>query len=148
MHIHICTYLDTFICSAAWNTFFSFTGFLVDFISGPVSAGFTSAAAIVIAMTQVKDLLGLNFSATKFTEVWVELSKNYQNISIGDAVLGFSCIIILFVLRVSMTLVSTHRRIYCGTGGLGVGRYNFNERHVWQSIYQGGDLKNEISRRK
>lgn len=111
-----------------------------------MSAGFTSAAAIVIAMTQVKDLLGLNFSATKFTEVWVELSKNYQNISIGDAVLGFSCIIILFVLRVSMTLVSTHRRIYCVTGvGWGWGdRISMNVMSDNQSTKGGGISKMKL----
>ena len=34
-------------------------GFLIDFISVPVIAGFTSAAAITIASSQVKSLLGL-----------------------------------------------------------------------------------------
>lgn len=74
-------------------------GFLVDFISGPVSAGFTSAAAIVIAMTQVKDLLGLNFGANKFIEVWNQLSKHFREISVEDASLGFSCMFVLLLLR-------------------------------------------------
>ena len=34
-------------------------GFLIDFISLPVIAGFTSAAAITIASGQVKSLLGI-----------------------------------------------------------------------------------------
>jgi MFS superfamily sulfate permease-like transporter len=34
-------------------------GFLIDFISLPVIAGFTSAAAITIATGQVKSLLGI-----------------------------------------------------------------------------------------
>lgn len=77
-----------------------FTGFLIDFISGPVSVGFTSAAAIVIAMTQVKDLLGLNYGATKFVEVCDLLATHYKEIRVWDAVLGFSCMIILLLLRV------------------------------------------------
>ncbi|CAB3262558.1 unnamed protein product, partial [Arctia plantaginis] len=44
--------------------------FLIDFISGPVSVGFTSAAAIIIATTQVKDILGLSFPGGKFLQVW------------------------------------------------------------------------------
>lgn len=35
-------------------------GFLVNFLSHPVISGFTSAAAITIALSQVKDLLGLS----------------------------------------------------------------------------------------
>lgn len=77
-------------------------GFLIDFISGPVSAGFTSAAAIVIAMTQVKDLLGLNYGANKFMEVWDQLSIHFREISISDAALGFSCMFVLIALRVSI----------------------------------------------
>ena len=34
-------------------------GFVIDFISVPVTAGFTSAAALTIACGQVKSLLGL-----------------------------------------------------------------------------------------
>ena len=82
---------------------FFFAGFLVDFISGPVTAGFTSAAAFVIAMTQVKDLLGLNFvGANSFMEVWEQLSLHFHEISVGDAVLGFSCMFVLLSLRVSI----------------------------------------------
>ncbi len=77
------------------------SGFLIDFISGPVSAGFTTAAAISIAMTQVKDLLGLNYGANKFMEVWDQLSKHFREISTWDAVLGFSCMFVLLLLRVS-----------------------------------------------
>lgn len=32
-------------------------GFLVDFVSGPVSSGFTSAVALIIVTSQVKDIL-------------------------------------------------------------------------------------------
>lgn len=74
-------------------------GFLVDFISGPVSVGFTSAAAISIAMTQVKDLLGLDFSASKFFDVWDQIAIHYKDIRTWDAVLGFTCMVVLLVLR-------------------------------------------------
>lgn len=34
-------------------------GFIIDFVSGPVGSGFTSAAAMIILSSQVKDLLGM-----------------------------------------------------------------------------------------
>lgn len=76
-------------------------GFLIDFISGPVSVGFTSAAAIIIATSQIKDLLGLNYSASRFVDVWDQLSHHIKDTSKGDAILGISCMVILLLLRVS-----------------------------------------------
>ena len=33
-------------------------GFLIDFVSGPVSSGFTSAVALIILTSQIKDIFG------------------------------------------------------------------------------------------
>lgn len=33
-------------------------GFLINFVSGPVSSGFTSAVALIILTSQVKDVFG------------------------------------------------------------------------------------------
>lgn len=33
-------------------------GFIIDFISGPVSSGFTSAIALIVFASQVKDIFG------------------------------------------------------------------------------------------
>ncbi|KAI5698607.1 hypothetical protein M8J75_009255 [Diaphorina citri] len=74
-------------------------GFIIDFISGPVSVGFTSAAAIIIATSQIKDLLGLQYSASKFVDVWDSLAHHIRETSQGDAILGCSCMVILFLLR-------------------------------------------------
>ncbi|CAG9785900.1 unnamed protein product [Diatraea saccharalis] len=74
-------------------------GFLIDFISGPVSVGFTSAAAIIIATTQVKDILGLSFPGGKFLQVWTGLYEHIGETRLWDAVLGVSCIVVLLLLR-------------------------------------------------
>ncbi|KAL1116100.1 hypothetical protein AAG570_005595 [Ranatra chinensis] len=74
-------------------------GFLIDFISGPVSVGFTSAAAIIIATTQVKDLLGLTYSASSFIDVWDQLALHISETRLWDAILGFTCMTILLILR-------------------------------------------------
>ncbi|EFN77149.1 sodium-independent sulfate anion transporter [Harpegnathos saltator] len=74
-------------------------GFLLDFISGPVSVGFTSAASIIIATSQVKDILGLHVSSGKFVQVWQDIFKRIGETRLWDAALGIVCIIVLLLLR-------------------------------------------------
>lgn len=75
-------------------------GFLIDFVSGPVSSGFTSAAALIIVTSQVKDLLGINSSGNTFVETWRSVFHDIHNIKFWDTVLGVTCIVILLLLRV------------------------------------------------
>lgn len=83
----------------------SSSGFLIDFISGPVSAGFTSAAAITIATTQVKDILGItNFKGSAFMQVWKEVFQRIGESSLYDSLLGIACIILIFILKVSFVI--------------------------------------------
>lgn len=77
-----------------------FSGFLIDFISGPVSIGFTSAAAIIIATTQVKDVLGLSYPGGKFLQVWEQIFEHISETRPWDALLGLSCMVVLLTLRV------------------------------------------------
>lgn len=77
-------------------------GFLIDFISGPVSIGFTSAAAIIIATTQIKNVLGLKIAGGSFVVVWEQLFEHITETRVWDTVLGISCMVILFLLRVSL----------------------------------------------
>ncbi|XP_071555401.1 sodium-independent sulfate anion transporter [Temnothorax nylanderi] len=74
-------------------------GFLLDFISGPVSVGFTSAASIIIATSQVKDILGLKVSGTKFVQVWQSIFEHIGETRRWDTALGVVCIIVLLLLR-------------------------------------------------
>ncbi|XP_063231704.1 sodium-independent sulfate anion transporter-like isoform X2 [Bacillus rossius redtenbacheri] len=74
-------------------------GFLIDFISGPVAVGFTSAAAIIIATTQIKDLLGLSFQGSKFLDVWEKVFEHISETRLWDALLGVVCMVVLLVLR-------------------------------------------------
>lgn len=80
-------------------------GFLLDFISGPVSVGFTSAASIIIATSQVKDILGLKVSGTKFVQVWQSIFEHIGETRRWDAALGIICIIVLLLLRVRIMLL-------------------------------------------
>lgn len=79
----------------------AFLGFLIDFVSGPVSSGFTSAAALIIVTSQVKDLFGITASGNTFVDTWKSIFSDIHNIRMWDTVLGFACIVILFLLRVN-----------------------------------------------
>ncbi|XP_014238195.1 sodium-independent sulfate anion transporter-like [Trichogramma pretiosum] len=74
-------------------------GFLIDFISGPVSVGFTSAAAIIIATSQVKDILGISIKGGKFTQVWHQIFEQIGQTRLWDVVLGLTCMFILLIMR-------------------------------------------------
>lgn len=74
-------------------------GFLVQFISMPVTAGFTSAAAITIASGQVKSLLGLPGRSNEFVDSWINVYEHIGQTKLWDAVLGFTTIGVLLLLR-------------------------------------------------
>ncbi|XP_049853772.1 sodium-independent sulfate anion transporter-like isoform X3 [Schistocerca gregaria] len=78
----------------------SSSGFIIDFISGPVSSGFTSAAALMIVTSQMKDLLGITAEGSTFIEVCGSLFKNMHNTKLYDSVLGAVCIVVLLLMRV------------------------------------------------
>lgn len=80
----------------------SYTGFLIDFISGPVNAGFTSAVAILIVISQVKDIFGIRAVGSTLLDMVISLSKDIGNFRVGDMVLGSVCIIVILLLRVSV----------------------------------------------
>lgn len=79
-------------------------GVVIDFISVPVIAGFTSAAAITIASGQVKSIFGLEIIEHSHIEgitgTWLDIIKNFGTIRTNDTILGLSCIILLLLLRV------------------------------------------------
>ncbi|XP_034193154.2 sodium-independent sulfate anion transporter isoform X2 [Osmia lignaria lignaria] len=66
---------------------------------GPVSVGFTSAAAIIIATSQVKDILGIHIGGSKFVEVWQNIFEKIGETKPWDTALGVTCIIVLLLLR-------------------------------------------------
>ncbi|EDW53540.1 sodium-independent sulfate anion transporter [Drosophila sechellia] len=117
-------------------------GFLIDFVSGPVGAGFTSAVSLIIFSSQMKDFLGIKTSGNTFLQVWISIVNDIHNISWPDFILGIVCITLLLSLRAlaSCTLgpkegkttaqklltgifwtIGTARNalLVCGTAGLG-----------------------------
>lgn len=74
-------------------------GFLVEFISFPVTAGFISAAALTIASSQLKSLLGIKGSGNDFLESWGNLFHNIQDTRAGDVTLGACTIVLLLIAQ-------------------------------------------------
>jgi len=81
-------------------------GFLIDFISVPVIAGFTSAAALTIASGQWKGLLGLTIDKAHKShthagviDYYIDIVHNISTLRWQDAVLGVSCCVVLLSLR-------------------------------------------------
>jgi len=71
-------------------------GFLVNFLSAPVLSGFTSAAAITIALSQFGNLLGFKLESTPhFHELLHQIFSRLGSISPLTALVGLACIALL-----------------------------------------------------
>ncbi|XP_020300305.1 sodium-independent sulfate anion transporter-like isoform X2 [Pseudomyrmex gracilis] len=74
-------------------------GFLLDFISLPVITGFTSAAAINIASSQFKSLLGIPGRTESFLDSLKAIFNNLHEIRYEDTLLGVGTIVVLVLLK-------------------------------------------------
>ena len=75
-------------------------GFVVRFISTPVINGFVSAAAIIVAVSQTKDILGLKNVPRPFFKQLAYIFTNLKNTIPGDACMGIICLIVLIGLQI------------------------------------------------
>lgn len=75
-------------------------GFLVNFLSHPVLSGFTSAAALIIGASQLKNLLGIDFPRTNYVhEVIAGVANHFSEINILTAAIGIGSIVTIILLR-------------------------------------------------
>jgi SulP family sulfate permease len=74
-------------------------GFLVNFLSHPVIAGFTSAAALIIGFSQFKHLLGIKVSGEKFLEIMSQIFENIGSTHITTLLIGLVAIGILIGVK-------------------------------------------------
>jgi len=75
-------------------------GFLVNFMSHHVIAGFTSAAALVIGFSQLKHLLGLDLPRThRIDQVLVNAAEAWQEVNLAALLIGLAAIALLLALR-------------------------------------------------
>jgi SulP family sulfate permease len=75
-------------------------GFLVNFLSHPVVAGFTSAAAIVIGFSQLKHLIGVNIPRTEyFYEQVLYAAKHILESNVVTLIIGLGSIAVLLYFQ-------------------------------------------------
>lgn len=75
-------------------------GFVANFLSHPVMSGFTSAAALIIALSQVKHLFGLAMPGNlDFGPTLYAIGESIGSINPVTAALGVAAVIALFLIR-------------------------------------------------
>ena len=75
-------------------------GFLVNFLSHPVLSGFTSAAAIIIGASQIKNLTGLDIERTnKVHEILHQTAVNFTEIDLITASIGVGSILAMVLIK-------------------------------------------------
>lgn len=77
---------------------------MVDFISPCLTSGFTSASALIIVVSQLKNLLGIPFKSHDTFEVLKELSYRYGETKMYDTLLGCLCMMFLLTIKVGTSL--------------------------------------------
>nr|XP_019527889.2 sodium-independent sulfate anion transporter [Aedes albopictus] len=78
-------------------------GFLVRFISMPVITGFTTAACLTIGSAQLRSLFGISSKgkSSDFIDAWENVIQHIGETRLWDALLGFSSIAFLVILRLT-----------------------------------------------
>lgn len=75
-------------------------GALINFISHPVISGFTSAAAIIIGLSQLKHLLGLQIPRSDYThERIVYVIENFQDVNPYTMAISTASVGVMILLR-------------------------------------------------
>lgn len=74
-------------------------GFLANFLSHPVIAGFITASGVIIACSQLKHILGINGEGENIWQVLLSLVAHFSDINMTTAVVGISVLVFLFWVR-------------------------------------------------
>lgn len=75
-------------------------GFLVNFLSQPVISGYTSSAAIIIGLSQLKHLLGVDMpSSNLIHEIFQSTASNLSEAHLLTIVIGIVSIVLILVIK-------------------------------------------------
>lgn len=93
-------------------------GFVTNFLSHPVLAGFTSAAALVIGISQLKDLLGVPLPNSHFlpSVIWGAL-KAVPKMNIATALIGVASVAMLIWRTELVGLAKAQGYVSAGVAG-------------------------------
>jgi len=99
-YIAIAVFLSFFIGIIQLLLGFLRMGFLVNFLSKPVISGFTSGAAIIIGLSQLKHLLGIDIDRSN--RIHVLIKNVFENISMTNIYaisIGFIAIVLINLIK-------------------------------------------------
>lgn len=89
-------------------------GSIINFLSHPVISGFISAAAIIIAISQIKHLLGLDIPrGLPAYETIYQLASKATNYNPSTTIIGLACLVMLWAVKQPLCSL--------------LARYNFSE---------------------
>ncbi|MBL4862737.1 MAG: sodium-independent anion transporter, partial [Crocinitomicaceae bacterium] len=74
-------------------------GFIVNFLSHPVISGFTSAAALIIGLSQLKHLSGLNIPRGKVHETLYQFFSQIGDVHFLTVAIGGGAIVLLLLIK-------------------------------------------------
>ena len=77
-------------------------GFLANFLSHPVVAGFITASGIQIAAGQLSPLLGIHSEGETLKDIVISLSQNIMSINLFTAIIGIGSVVFLFLIKSSL----------------------------------------------
>jgi SulP family sulfate permease len=75
-------------------------GFIANFLSRPVQGGFTSAAALVIASTQMGPLFGIKLRQDSLFRAVSDLAGSLANLHVTSSLMGVAALLALVMLKV------------------------------------------------
>ncbi|MEN3950316.1 sulfate permease [Iodidimonas sp. SYSU 1G8] len=86
-------------------------GFLVNFLSHPVIAGFTSAASILIVISQLKHLLGIDIPRGESVATLVNLARGLSGANGVTLAISACSLVILLAMRAPLTALLQRLRL-------------------------------------
>ncbi|WP_405327745.1 SulP family inorganic anion transporter [Leeuwenhoekiella sp. LLG6367-2.1] len=98
-YISMAIFLSLFIGTIQLTMGFLKMGFLVNFLSKPVINGFTSAAALIIGISQLKHLLGIEITSNKTLHILQQTFLQLDQINPLAVIVGLSGIALMLIIK-------------------------------------------------
>jgi SulP family sulfate permease len=86
-------------------------GFLINFLSHPVISGFTTAASILIVVSQLKHLLGINIPRGESFATVINLVQHIGETNLVTLAIGGAALAILLAMRAPLTRLLQHWKL-------------------------------------
>lgn len=113
-------------------------GFLANFLSRPVVSGFTSAAALVIAISQLKYLFGLELESIGTLKTFIAVIQKIGQTNLYDLSIGIGAILVILGLkRLNRKLPAAMVVVILSIIGIYLFMVNETDVHILGTVPQG-----------